>query len=161
MGWLPLVGPEHLFPSQRGEGRSPLAGAEADLSAASSLSPRGLREAGGASQPVFLVSQVHLPSALCRPVCMASWLQPGPVPGAGQSWEGLWDVHMEARWWKGPGDTSPPHSPSESPQPRTQWPGQQRCWGQGVHRVFLLWGQRSPGTGRVPLLLLHREETLG
>lgn len=39
--------------------------------------------------------------------------------------------------------------------------GSRGAGGRGVARVFLLWGQRSPGTGRVPLLLVHRENTLG
>lgn len=38
------------------------------------------------------------------------WAAATPRAGAGQTWEGLLDVHMEASWWRGPGDTSLPPS---------------------------------------------------
>lgn len=97
--------------------------------------------------------------ALSRPTYFASGLQPCPVLGAGQSWEGLLDAHMEARWWRVLGTPlSLPHSPSEPPQPSIQCPGSSCSGVRGLPgRAGLLccsctvrrhWGRRPPAAAR-------------
>lgn len=118
------------------------------------------------------VRQVH--QLLPAPVCIASWLQPCPVLSEGQPWGVYRSAHMEVQVVGGDLGTSLPlpHTPSESPQPGIQQPGQQRPWRAEVvcagsaplpplPKPSLLWVSGLPEWPMVPPLLVHHGKAAG